>query len=101
MPGAGLDDEIKRMGDTYWNYIEPIKVGRITAVGTNTADVYISGTNYTEKAVPVLNPNYNVTINNPPSGMTVEFTIALSVGDNVIVAFINGQAGNPVIIGKL
>lgn len=103
MPGKGLDDEIVRTGNNYWNYVEGVKIGKVKSVGTSTATVYIEGLQVSMSDVPIMQNNYGttVTITGQPEGMTldVEFNLQITAGSRVYIAFINGEPGNPLIIG--
>lgn len=101
--GKGLDDEIVRLGDNYWNYVEGIKIGKVKSVGTTTAEVYIDQLNLTIPDAPIMQPNYgtHVVITNAPAGMTLDVhsNLNITVGTQVYIAFINGQSTSPLIIG--
>ena len=92
MSGLGLDHEIKRIGDDYYNFVHPTRKAEVTSVNTNTVNVYIESLEYGYEDVPILKPCYK------ESGIT--FTLDLVIGDYVLVAFVNGHSGDPIIIGK-
>ena len=104
-----LDDLIKRVGDSYYNYTEAPLQGVVMGVLDGFAAVSIDGIDDDLQSVPVLIPAalpQITTTTNLPDGSSVTVNVTqnqmnLSVGDVVLIAFIQGQIGNPVIIGLI
>ena len=104
-----LDDLIKRVGDSYYNYTEAPLQGVVMGVLDGFAAVSIDGIDDDLQSVPVLIPAalpQITTTTNLPDGYSVTVSVTqnqmnLSVGDVVLIAFIQGQIGNPVIIGLI
>jgi len=89
IPGL-ISQEIHTLCKEYFNWSEPPIKAVVTAINGNLASVgTVSGT-YNDEGVPILQSCF--------SG--ADSTLNLSVGDSVLIAFIGGHSGNPVIIGK-
>lgn len=101
MGAKQLDEEIFRAADTRYNYVESVKKAKVTAVnGYNTVNVTVESLDLPLINVPVLRPNYEITLTGSDPLPTISWTFGLNVGDEVAVAFLNGHAGNPLVIGK-
>ena len=101
MGAKQLDEEIFRAADTRYNYVESVKKGNVVAVnGDNTVNVTVETLNVTLYNAPVLRSNYEITLTGSDPLPTISWTFGLNVGDEVAVAFLNGNAGNPLVIGK-
>jgi hypothetical protein len=77
--------QIKRMTGDWYNYVEPSAMGNVTAVNVNMADIALNN-GLTLPNVPVLQTGSSLTLN---------------VNDTVLVIFVNGHVGNPVVVGKV
>ena len=87
-----LDHEIKRVCDQYYNHVTPIAEATIQTINDTLADIYIEKLEINLENVPILTPCYI------EEG---EQTLGIEAGDKVIVAFLNGHCGNPIIIGGI
>jgi hypothetical protein len=77
--------QIKRMTGGWYNYVEPPTMGNIQAVNGNMVDVKL---------------NMGLDIPNIPVLQTGS-TITFNVDDTVLVFFVGGHIGNPVVVGKV
>jgi hypothetical protein len=105
-----LDDEIKRVGDAYYNFTQAPLQGVVTSItDAGFAGVSIDGIDDDLQNVPTLSPASLPIINTTstlPDGSSISVSVTqnqinLSVGDIVLIAFIQGQIGNPVIVGLI
>ena len=80
MPAKRLDTEIMRLVKQYCNYVEPTSRGVVQRADV-TCDIKIKDGNIT--GVPKCDG------------------VSVKVGDNVVVAFLGGQWGSPIIVGKI
>lgn len=102
-----LDDEIERLGNNFWNYVEPTQKAQIVGViGEDRFIISFHDIDINNMKARVLKPCYKdvaeVTCDNGYCTLHVEMSkeIDLSPGDNVLVAFKRGQISDPVIVGK-
>jgi hypothetical protein len=77
--------QIKRMTGDWYNYVEPPTMANVRAVNGNMVDIKL---------------NIGLKLFNVPILQTGS-SIALNVNDNVLVFFVGGHIGNPVVVGKV
>ena len=79
---ALLKEEIRKAMSPHYNFVEPPQYGKVLAVTGSSATVELTVNKIPVSDIPVL------------SG------VSLSVGDAVLVNFVGGMFGSPVIVGK-
>lgn len=77
--------QIKRMTNDWYNKVEPSTMAIVQAVNGNMVDIKLNN-GLDLPNVPVLQTGSSITLN---------------VNDNVLVIFVGGHIGNPVVIGKV
>lgn len=87
-----LDNEIVRLGNKYWNKIEPSEEAIVMAVNKdNTVDIECnpgSGNALLIPKVPLMQP------------ITTGNGLNIRVNDRVVIAYLNGCSSSPYVIGK-
>lgn len=79
--GKSILSEIKRGLNGFYNYVEPPRIGTVTKVHGGLVDVKVEDIEFILDDVPCVNCNP-------------------TKGDKVLVTFISGHIGNPVVIGR-
>ena len=77
--------QIKRMTRDWYNYVEPPKLATVQSVNGNLVDITLSD------GIPI--PNVPI--------LQTGSSLILNTNDTVLVIFIGGHIGNPIIIGKV
>ena len=92
-----LDDEIKRVGDSYYNYTEPPSQGIVKTIYNNVNGSGLYGLGLTIEGLEMDFPFVPVLF----SCFDTNPNLSVKVGDPVLIIFIGGQLTNPLVIGKI
>jgi hypothetical protein len=77
--------QIRRMTKDWYNLVEPSTMANVQAVNGSMVDITLNN-GLDLPNVPILQTGSSITFN---------------VNDNVLVIFVGGHIGNPVVIGKV